>query len=221
MRCITLFESFLPRWRVFGEAQQHFEGFYKVLIKLFQKKILNTQNFNHDGYKNHKTLWMLASVPKLEEFVHVVEESRRGMVEDVILKFQQKVLAHIDDFPQQMIHGDFNEQNILVNKSSSTGEYKIAGFIDFGDSQYSCLLFELAIAMAYMMLITGDIETGGYFLAGYRMNRLIPENEMNVLKVSAIILRIAIDFFFLNFAALRLCSSKSKPRSRSIYSSAR
>lgn len=145
---------------------------------------------------------MLASVPKLEEFVHVVEESRRGMVEDVILKFQQKVLAHIDDFPQQMIHGDFNEQNILVNKSSSTGEYKIAGFIDFGDSQYSCLLFELAIAMAYMMLITGDIETGGYFLAGYRMNRLIPENEMNVLKVSAIILRIAIDFFF---SILQLC----------------
>lgn len=126
---------------------------------------------------------MLASVPKLEEFVNVVDESRRGMVEDVITKFQQKVLAHIDDFPQQMIHGDFNEQNILVNKSSSTGEYKIAGFIDFGDSQYSCLLFELAIAMAYMMLITGDIETGGYFLAGYRMNRLIPENEMNVLKV--------------------------------------
>lgn len=147
---------------------------------------------------------MLASVPKLEEFVNVVDESRRGMVEDVITKFQQKVLAHIDDFPQQMIHGDFNEQNILVNKSSSTGEYKIAGFIDFGDSQYSCLLFELAIAMTYMMLITGDIETGGYFLAGYRMNRLIPENEMNVLKVCKKILRNSRLIFI-----SRYCSSAS------------
>lgn len=126
---------------------------------------------------------MLASVPKLEEFVHVVDESKRGMVEDVIEKFKLKVLAHIDEFPQQMIHGDFNEQNILVNKNATTGEYKIAGIIDFGDTQYSCLLFEIAIALTYIMLITGEIETGGFFLAGYKMNRLIPENELNVLKV--------------------------------------
>jgi hydroxylysine kinase len=125
---------------------------------------------------------MLSSVPKLEEFVHVVDESRRGMVEDVIEKFKQKVLNKIDEFPQQMIHGDFNEQNILVNKGSN-GEYKIAGILDFGDSQHSCLLFELSIALTYIMLINGEIETGGYFLAGYRMNRLIPDNEMNVLKV--------------------------------------
>jgi hydroxylysine kinase len=125
---------------------------------------------------------MLAAVPKLDEFVNVVDESRRGMVEDVIDKFKQKVLTKLDEFPQQMIHGDFNEQNILVNKDSN-GEYKIAGILDFGDTQHSCLLFELSIALTYIMLITGEIETGGYFLAGYKMNRLIPENEMNVLKV--------------------------------------
>lgn len=129
---------------------------------------------------------MLASVPKLEEFVHVVDESRRGMVEDVISKFNQKVLAHMDEFPQQMIHGDFNEQNIIVTKSSC-GDYKVAGVIDFGDSQHSCLLFELAIALTYMMLITGEIESGGFFLAGYKMNRLVPENEMNVLKVKGLL----------------------------------
>lgn len=129
---------------------------------------------------------MLAAVPELENFVHVVDESRRGMVEDVIYKFKQQVLDHMDEFPQQMIHGDFNEQNIIVSKASG-GEYKIAGVIDFGDSQYSCLLFEIAIALTYMMLITGEIESGGFFLAGYKMNRLIPENEMKVLKVKNLI----------------------------------
>lgn len=128
---------------------------------------------------------MLSSVPKLEEFVHVVDESRRGMVEDVITEFKLKVLDHMDDFPQQMIHGDYNEQNIIVSKGSG-GDYKIAGVIDFGDSQYSCLLFELAIALTYIMLITGDIESGGFFLAGIKINRLIPENEMKVLKVKFI-----------------------------------
>lgn len=126
---------------------------------------------------------MLSAVPNLEEFVNVVvDEEQRGMVESVIQQFQQKVLSHIEEFPQQMIHGDFNEQNILVNKGSS-GDYKVAGVIDYGDTQYSNLLFEVAIALTYMMLVGGDIETGGYFLAGYKMVRLIPDNEMNLLKV--------------------------------------
>lgn len=82
------------------------------------------------------------------------------------------------------IHGDFNEQNILVGKKPGKTEYTVIGFIDFGDTQYSCLVFEIALALTYMLLTSGDIATGGYFLAGYKTIRLIPENEMKVLKVS-------------------------------------
>jgi hydroxylysine kinase len=144
---------------------------------------IKLQNFHHDGYQKHKTLWQLTQVPTLEEFVYVVDESRRLMVEDIITKFQTRVLDHLDEFPQQIIHGDFNEQNILVNKIPPSKDYKVFGFIDFGDTQHSCLLFEIAIALTYIMYLTAEIETGGYFLAGYRMTRLIPENEMNVLRV--------------------------------------
>jgi hydroxylysine kinase len=108
-----------------------------------------------------------------------------------------------------MIHGDFNEQNIIVSKGSG-GEYKIAGVLDFGDSQYSCLLFEIAIALTYMMLITGEIESGGFFLAGYQMNRLIPENEMRLLKVNLISQSYCIKFiyFYLKLCVCaRLCQS--------------
>lgn len=140
------------------------------------------QNFNHDGYNNHRTLWMFTSVPNLEEFVYVVNEAQRGMVEDIIKQFQERVLNKVDEFSKQVIHGDFNEQNILVGKCSN-GEYKVTGFIDFGDTQKSCLLFEIAIALTYMLLTTGEIETGGYFLGGYKMTRLIPPHEMSVLKV--------------------------------------
>lgn len=126
---------------------------------------------------------MLSSVSHIEEYVQIVNEAERGMVEHILEQFQQKVLDKMDQFPQQMIHGDFNEQNVLVGKSASTTDYKVIGILDFGDTQYSCLLFELAVAMAYVMLTTGEIESGGYFLAGYKMTRLLPENEMNVLKV--------------------------------------
>lgn len=126
---------------------------------------------------------MLSSVSHIEEYVQIVNEAERGMVEHILEQFQQKVLDKMDQFPQQMIHGDFNEQNVLVGKSASATDYKVIGILDFGDTQYSCLLFELAVAMAYVMLTTGEIESGGYFLAGYKMTRLLPENEMNVLKV--------------------------------------
>jgi hydroxylysine kinase len=126
---------------------------------------------------------MLTSVPHLEEFVYVVNEGHRCMVEDIIKQFQQRVLDKLDEFPKQVIHGDFNEQNILVGKTGSSSEFKVIGFIDFGDTQKSCLLFELAIALTYMLLTTGEIETGGFFLGGYKMTRLIPQNELNVLKV--------------------------------------
>lgn len=142
------------------------------------------QNFEHDGYNNHRTLWMLTSIPNLEEFVHVVDEAHRGMVEEIIKQFQERVLDKLDEFPKQVIHGDYNEQNILVGKNSGNGNFKVIGFIDFGDTQKSCLLFELAIALTYMMLTTGQIETGGFFLGGYKMTRLIPQNELKVLKVN-------------------------------------
>lgn len=126
---------------------------------------------------------MLTSVAHLEGFVNVVNEGQRGMVEDIIKQFKQRVLEKLDEFPRQIIHGDFNEQNILVGKKPGKTDYTVIGFLDFGDTQSTNLLFELAVALTYMLLTTGEIETGGYFLAGYKMTRLIPENEMKVLKV--------------------------------------
>lgn len=105
------------------------------------------------------------------------------MVEDIIKQFKSRVIDKIDQFAQQVIHGDFNEQNILVAKKQGQADYHVSGFLDFGDTQRSCLVFELAVAMTYMLMATGEIETGGYFLAGYKMTRLIPDHELKVLKV--------------------------------------
>jgi Ser/Thr protein kinase RdoA (MazF antagonist) len=85
------------------------------------------QNFSHDGYKNHKGLWMLDSVANLDEFVYCVNEAQRGMVEDIIEQFKSRVLKNSDQFPKQQIHGDFNEQNILVGKKEGKADYSVIG----------------------------------------------------------------------------------------------
>ena len=51
-----------------------------------------------------------------------------------------------------MIHGDFNEQNILVSKNTSDNDYHISAVIDFGDMNKSHYVFEAAIATMYMMV---------------------------------------------------------------------
>ena len=63
-----------------------------------------------------------------------------------------------------MIHGDCNEQNILVQqKYGMAGVHEISGVLDWGDSHYSYYLFEAAIAALYAMIdsdIVGQVEAG-------------------------------------------------------------
>ncbi|CAO1368817.1 unnamed protein product [Diamesa serratosioi] len=166
--------------KIFCDVQPSANLYYQAGIYL-GKMDETLKNFHHDGYNEHRTLWQLSSVPKLEEFVYVVNEASRDMVETIIKQFQLRVLDNVDEFTKGMIHGDYNEQNILVGKCGA--DYKVTGILDFGDTNYSCFLYELAIAMTYMMLTSGEIETGGLFLAGYKMTRLIPDNELKVLKL--------------------------------------
>jgi hydroxylysine kinase len=66
-----------------------------------------------------------------------------------------------------MIHGDFNETNIIVDETN------VSGILDFGDSSYSYYVFEVAICALYMMLdaVKNDctfnqIEIAAHVIAG-------------------------------------------------------
>ncbi|XP_069156953.1 hydroxylysine kinase isoform X3 [Procambarus clarkii] len=85
-----------------------------------------------------------------------------------------------------VLHGDFNEQNIIVNaKPCEPITFHIDGLLDFGDMQYSCYLFEIAIGIMYQMVDVKCMppsDAGGYMLAGYLTQRSLSETEWNILK---------------------------------------
>lgn len=84
--------------------------------------------------------------------------------------------------PKQTIHADANYTNIIVTPDSSFG------FIDFGDLNYSCRIFELAISLMYILNIgdvssCGNTRRAGHFFAGYCSVNPLTEKELELLHV--------------------------------------
>ncbi|KRT82104.1 phosphotransferase, partial [Oryctes borbonicus] len=140
------------------------------------------KKFHNPVYDSHRTIWMMESVPDLKKFLFAVKDrDRRCIVEEIIEEFEEKVLTTVDKLDKGMIHGDFNEQNILVEKIDD--EWRMKSILDFGDSQHSCYLFELAITMAYVMILRRCMNAGGHVLGGFQKVRKVPEEELNLLKI--------------------------------------
>lgn len=132
---------------------------------------------------------MLESVKRLPEFIYAVNsEKRRKLIGEVLEEFAKRVVALSHNFERGLLHGDINEQNILVKKMN--GEWKISAILDFGDSHYGCYLYELALALTYMMLVSNSLEVPGYVLAGYLTHMNISEEEYSLLKVTQLYLKI-------------------------------
>ncbi|KAJ2944894.1 hypothetical protein O0L34_g1786 [Tuta absoluta] len=143
------------------------------------------QHFNHSGLAKREFMWMLSKVPDLDKIKSVIKDQEKlDLAEEVIEEFKYAVVPQLDELEKGVIHGDVNEMNVLVTKKQDGGssDYRISGIIDFGDIQYSYYVFELAITMTYAILITGDPRSGGLVLAGYTVNRRLPENEYRLLK---------------------------------------
>lgn len=182
--------EFLPG-RIFNQVLKTKHLFYEV--GEFVAKIDSAlKRFTHDAYENHRTIWMLESVPQLSKFLYALDDPKnKALCEDILNQFNEKVLAHYDKFAKGVIHNDCNDHNIVVTKKSpESEEFRVSGIIDFGDTCYSLYVFELAISIAYMILQSCELETAGYVIAGYQQVRHIPERERDVLKVHFIILNI-------------------------------
>ncbi|KAI4497003.1 hypothetical protein M0802_007951 [Mischocyttarus mexicanus] len=137
--------------------------------------------FYHPAYEHHRSMWMLISMSKLYSFVFAVkDETRRELANAIIRTFENDVLKFVPILEQGMIHGDLNEQNILINDDGN----EIVAIIDFGDSQKTCLIFELAIAICYMLLKRKDIAEGKHVIEGYQSIRKLTDLEKRILKIS-------------------------------------
>ncbi len=116
-------------------------------------------------------------------------------IDALTARFDEHTAWMLPTLPRSVIHGDLNDQNVLVGAGADLLDQfqHVSGIIDFGDMVYGITIGDLAIAIAYAMLDASDPLSVMWEMArGYHGARPMTEGEMSAV---------------FGLAVLRLCMS--------------
>jgi 4-aminobutyrate aminotransferase-like enzyme/Ser/Thr protein kinase RdoA (MazF antagonist) len=124
------------------------------------------RDYDHPAAHDRTLLWDLREAPRYLAEVHRLERAAdRDLAQRVLSHLRDAVLPKLAPLRHQLIHGDVNEHNLLVNPSAP---YDITGIIDFGDMIHAPLVQDVADLAADSMIGPEDVlETLCGTVAGY------------------------------------------------------
>jgi 4-aminobutyrate aminotransferase-like enzyme/Ser/Thr protein kinase RdoA (MazF antagonist) len=131
------------------------------------------QGFGHPGAVRAFD-WDIAQAGRSRaRLTHLDDALQRGIAEHFLDRFDRDVAAKLRRCRAQVIHGDANDHNVLVDEGP--GE-RVAGLIDYGDALHSPLINELAVAAAYAVMgRDAPIDDAGAIAAAFhRVHPLLP-----------------------------------------------
>lgn len=107
------------------------------------------QGFEHVGTRR-KLEWDLVNFLEIQRYMSYVDAEIRPLVDEVMARFERKVVPRLELLRRSVVHNDANDYNILIAEDGD--RYRLSGLIDFGDLVHTITVAELAIASAYLML---------------------------------------------------------------------
>lgn len=124
------------------------------------------RDYDHPAAHGRDLLWDLRQAPRfLAEVDRLEQAADRALATGVLSHLRDQVLPRLGCLRQQMIHGDVNEHNLLVNPAAT---HEITGIIDFGDMIHAALVQDIANLAADFMIGPQDVlETLCGAVAGY------------------------------------------------------
>jgi len=141
-------------------------------LALFDKAI---EDFDHPAaHLGHD--WELVHAGRQQKKMHFIEDP--DLREQVAWAFDlwHQVRDCLADLPHQVIHGDANKENILVQGDS------VVGLVDFGDACYNPRICELAVCLAYVMMDRDDpMDAAAVVIDAYTEEIELSEEELAVL----------------------------------------
>eukprot|EP00884_Botryococcus_braunii_P021554 jgi/Botrbrau1/8082/Bobra.0230s0009.2 len=104
------------------------------------------QGFEHPSL-HRVDVWDIRNAPSTIRQHLPLDTEKRELLLEVVEAFERDVVPVDGKLRRQVIHGDANFDNILLNAAGD----QVGGILDFGDMVHTWLVAELAILTAYIM----------------------------------------------------------------------
>ena len=107
---------------------------------------LALRSFFHPA-AGRELLWDVGAAPRLRPLLaEIAAEERRSLVARALDRFDERVLPEWRRLRAQVVHGDFNLDNLLLDERD-----RVAGILDFGDCCHTALAADVAVALASLL----------------------------------------------------------------------
>ncbi len=137
------------------------------------------QSFGHAGA--HRVFdWDIRQAGRSRmRLAFIADRQQRAILEHFLERFETRVAPPLARLRAQVIHGDANDNNLLVDGPLGR---RITGLIDFGDAIHSATIGELAVTCAYALLgEAAPIEVAGKIAAAYHHVYPLQSEELDLL----------------------------------------
>ena len=144
-----------------------------TVIALFD---LSMEKFDHPAaHRSHP--WDLAEAGRHEHKIELIDDpERHDLLAWAFHTWFSDAKPKLSSLPQQFIHGDAHDDNLLVSAG------RVIGLLDFGDSGFNPTICELATCLPYLMMGRDDpLEIAAGIVAGYQAARPLSDAEFSVL----------------------------------------
>jgi 4-aminobutyrate aminotransferase-like enzyme/Ser/Thr protein kinase RdoA (MazF antagonist) len=107
---------------------------------------LALRSFFHPA-AGRELLWNPRTTPQLRPLLdHIAEPDSRALVARAVDRFEERVLPDWDRLRGQVVHGDFNLDNLLLDEQGC-----VAAILDFGDCCHTALAADVAVGLASIL----------------------------------------------------------------------
>jgi 4-aminobutyrate aminotransferase-like enzyme/Ser/Thr protein kinase RdoA (MazF antagonist) len=113
------------------------------IAEVHARLCLALRSFFHPA-AGRELLWNLRAVPRLRPLLHdVADPARKALVARTLDRYEERVLPQWERLRAQVLHGDFNLDNLLLDERD-----RVTGILDFGDCCHTALAADVAVALA-------------------------------------------------------------------------
>jgi 4-aminobutyrate aminotransferase-like enzyme/Ser/Thr protein kinase RdoA (MazF antagonist) len=134
------------------------------------------KDFSHTAM-HRRYMWDVSNAADANAKLQFIKShEKRRVAAYFLLQFETEALPVLASLRHAYIHSDANDYNILIK------ENRVSGIIDFGDSVYTALINNLAIACTYAILNnTNPLKAATLIVKGYHLSHPLQEKEVELL----------------------------------------